>query len=149
MAENNHELEISRVFSAAVETVFDAWLDADGIKQWMCPGEGVNVPNPVIDAKEGGTFDFTMAVGDQNLPHTGTYKIIDRPRKLQFTWLSPGTQGIETVVTLDFESLGDSESRLTLNHAFLPNQQESDNHKGGWNRILECLDKELSAVAAR
>ncbi|MEE8387749.1 MAG: SRPBCC domain-containing protein [Acidiferrobacterales bacterium] len=149
MAENNHELEISRVFSAAVETVFDAWLDVEGIKQWMCPGEGVNVPNPIIDAKEGGAFDFTMAVGDQNLPHTGTYKIIDRPRKLQFTWLSPGTQGIETVVTLNFESLSDNETRLTLSHAFLPDQQESDNHKGGWIRILECLDKELSAIEAQ
>lgn len=149
MAENNHELEISRVFSAAVETVFDAWLDVEGIKQWMCPGEGVTVPNPVIDAKEGGAFDFTMAVGDQTLPHTGTYNIIDRPRKLQFTWLSPNTQGIETVVTLDFESLGENETRLTLNHAFLPDQQESDNHKGGWIRILECLDKELSAIEAR
>ncbi len=149
MAENNHELEISRVFSAAVETVFDAWLDVEGIKQWMCPGEGVNVPNPIIDAKEGGAFDFTMSVGDQNLPHTGTYKIIDRPRKLQFTWLSPGTQGIETVVTLNFESLSDNETRLTLSHAFLPDQQESDNHKGGWIRILECLDKELSAIEAQ
>lgn len=148
MAENNYELEISRVLPASAETVFDAWLDVEGIKQWMCPGEGVNVPNPIINAKVGGAFDFTMSVGDQSLPHTGTYKIIDRPRKLQFTWLSPGTQGIETVVTINFESLGDNETRLSIIHAFLPNQQESDDHKGGWTRILDCLAKELSAVAA-
>lgn len=148
MAENIHELELSRVIPASVETVFDAWLDVEGIKQWMCPGEGVTVPNPKIDAKEGGAFDFTMSVGDQSLPHTGTYKIINRPTKLQFTWQSPGTQGIDTLVTIDFESLGDSETRLTLNHAFLPNQEESDNHKGGWTRILDCLAKEFTAVAA-
>lgn len=147
MTANNYELEISRVFSAPAETVFDAWLDVEGIKQWMCPGEGVNVPNPVIDAKEGGAFDFTMAVGDHAIPHTGTFNVIDRPNKLQFTWLSPNTQGIETVVTLDFESLSDNETKLTLNHAFMPNENSRDDHNSGWNRILECLEKELSVTA--
>lgn len=146
MSDNNHELEISRTYVASPETIFDAWLSADSIRQWMCPGEGVTVPNPVLDAKVGGAFDFTMKVGEEIIPHTGQFKIIDRPRKLQFTWVSPHTGGLDSIVTIRLEKVGDNQTRLTLHHAFLPGENEKNAHLGGWSRILDCLGEEFSSA---
>jgi uncharacterized protein YndB with AHSA1/START domain len=37
--EQSHSLTIRRLISATREEVFDAWLDAEGMRTWMCPGD--------------------------------------------------------------------------------------------------------------
>lgn len=140
MTQETFTLQINRTIQAPVDVLFDAWLDPESIKKWMCPGDGVSVPNPKLEAKVGGQFDFTMSVGDQNLPHTGEYKIIDRPKKLQFTWVSANTNQNDSLVTIDFKILSENKTDLTLTHEFLPTKNSKEDHKGGWSRILECLD---------
>jgi len=138
-AVEKHELKISRVISADIESLFDAWLDVDSIREWMCPGETVRVPNPKLDARVGGKFDFTMQVSDELLPHVGEYQVIDRPTKLQFTWVSHHTHDQDSVVTINFEPLAENETRLTLVHTLLPDTISVENHTGGWTRIVETL----------
>ena len=31
-------------------------------------------------------------------------------------------------------------TNLTLTHELLPTEEQRNNHEGGWNRILNCLD---------
>jgi len=138
-AVDKHELEISRVIKSDAETLFDAWLDVDSIREWMCPGESVRVPDPKLDPRVGGKFDFTMQVGDELLPHVGEYRVIDRPTRLQFTWVSGHTHNQDSVVTIDFEPMGQEETRLTLVHTLLPDDVAVDNHRGGWSRILDTM----------
>ena len=45
-----------------------------------------------------------MADGEAEILHTGTYREIDRPRRLVFTWSSPVTGFRDTVVTVTFEA---------------------------------------------
>ncbi len=144
MTNENQKLEITRLLSASPEVVYDAWLDPQGIKKWMCPGEGVTVPNPRIDAKLGGAFDLTMKVGDQLIPHGGEYKVLDRPSKIQFTWKSPGTHQLDTLVTIELKSESENQTKLTLVHEFLPSEESRKDHNGGWTRIVECLEKALN-----
>lgn len=136
-------VDVKRVFPVTSEVLFDAWLNPESIKKWMCPGEGVTVPNPIIDATVGGKFQFDMHMGENVIPHSGEYKIIDRSSKLQFTWISMNTKGEDSIVTLSFKAVGEESCELHLLHELLPSQEAVDDHTGGWNRIFECLNSAL------
>ena len=57
------------------------------------------------DAAVGGRFLVVMRAGDQDMPHAGTYKTIDRPNRLAFTWESPFSSMEDSTVTIDFEEV--------------------------------------------
>ena len=139
----SEKLIIERTIKAKAETLFDAWLDPQGLKAWFMPGEGVTIPSPVIDASVGGKFDFTMDVAGDLLPHTGEYQIIDRPNTLQFTWVSMGTENKETLVTIHFKKLSENETLITLTHELFPNDESKERHNGGWSRILETFKQTI------
>lgn len=134
-------LTVSRTISAAPEAAFDAWLDPDMLARFMLPGENMSVPQAQTDPTEGGRFSIIMRAGDQDMPHAGTYKKIDRPRQLVFTWESPySTDG--STVTLDFLPAGDG-TEITLTHVRFPSEESRDNHRGGWTNILSALEAAL------
>lgn len=136
-------LEITRHIPQPPERVFDAWLDPKMLAQFMMPGPGVTIPEVKVDAKLGGRFLIMMRVpkaGD--LPHTGEYRVIDRPNQLAFTWASANSQE-DSVVTLDFAPK-DGGTDLTLRHVRFPTQQSRDDHTGGWTRIIDALTAAIS-----
>ncbi|MDA8792133.1 SRPBCC domain-containing protein [Bacteriovoracaceae bacterium] len=136
------KIQLTKIFPVSSEMVYDAWLNVESIKKWMCPGEGITVPNPIIDAQVGGKFQFDMSVGESTLPHFGEYKILDRAKKIQFTWNSFNTDNKDSLVTISIESLSDKSCELTLMHELLPHEGSIKDHTSGWTRILECLSKE-------
>lgn len=137
-------LEITRHLPFPPERVFDAWLDPEMLAKFMEPGPGVTIPEATSDAKVGGNFLILMRVPEAgDLPHTGQYKVIDRPNQLQFTWNSQNSQE-DSLVTLDFTPK-DGGTDLKLHHVRFPSEQSRDDHNGGWTRIVETLNKVLSA----
>ena len=71
-------------------------------------------------------------------PHYGRYLRVESPRVLEFTWVSEGTQGKESVVTIEFVSRG-AKTELTLKHEGLPSEAAANDHRGGWTEFLEKL----------
>lgn len=131
-------LECTRFIAATPEKLFDAWLDPDMLSRFMRPGENMSVPEATTDPKVGGRFMILMRVGDQDMPHAGTYKTIDRPNRLAFTWESPASPIENSTVTIDFEK-AEGGTNVRLAHLRFPSEESRDNHKGGWTRILETL----------
>ena len=79
-----------------------------------------------------------MRAGDQDMPHQGTYKTIDRPNQLAFTWESPMSPIEGSTVTIDFaDADGGTEVRLT--HVRFPSEESRSNHESGWGAILAVL----------
>ncbi len=131
-------LETSRVIAAPKEKLFDAWLDPNMLARFMMPGPNMTVPEAKSDAREGGRFLVVMRAGDQDMPHKGTYKTIDRANRLAFTWESPFSKLEDSVVTIDFtEAEGGTE--VKLHHVRFESEESRDNHKGGWASILDAL----------
>ena len=62
---------------------------------------------------------------------------------LEFTWLSQGTLGMESIVRVDFEAAGDG-TKVTLTHRGLPDEKNKTEHEGGWTEILQWLEDRLS-----
>jgi uncharacterized protein YndB with AHSA1/START domain len=132
------DLTVRKVIPAAIDTVFDAWLDPAALARFMKPGEGMSDSRVELDAREGGNFLIVMVAGGKEIPHRGEYKTIDRPRRLVFTWLSDFTSEGSTV-TIDFTPRGPAETELTLHHIGFPSADSRDSHKGGWSEILDML----------
>ena len=72
------------------------------------------------------------------IPHSGEYRVIDRPRRLVFTWVSPHTGERESLVTVDFLPRG-KRTEVVVTHEQLP-EAKREAHNGGWTSALENLD---------
>ena len=140
---SNFELTVKRTIPAPVKTVFEAWLSADALKKFMCPGDNMSVAKTEVDAKEGGSFLIVMQAGDKEMPHRGEYKRIDKYKQLSFSWISAYTIP-DSLVTLTFKELSERETELTLHHVGFPNEESRNNHNGGWGSILEKLSKTVA-----
>ena len=126
-------LNISRTFNASREAVFDAWLNTDAISQWFAPDPTMVTKVDVLDAKEGGRYQFQMvAVDGETFIVTGEYVTIKRPEQLIFTWVwIHGDDKTEMLVTLNFIDKGET-TEMQLTHERLPDQSSKDHHNQGW-----------------
>ena len=84
------------------------------------------------------TIEITMQGEAKIHEHTGEYRVIDRPRKLVFTWLSPATQERATLVTVDFRRV-DRRTEVVITHEHLP-EGAHEAHDAGWSSALARLD---------
>ena len=132
------KLETSRVIAASPEALYDAWLDPSMLAKFMMPAPDMSVPEVKSDARVGGRFLIVMHAGGQDLPHEGTYKTLDRPNRLAFTWESPMSPVDDSTVTIDFDKV-DGGTKVTLSHVRFPNEESRDNHEKGWGGILAKL----------
>ena len=68
-------------------------------------------------------------------PHYGRFTIVDRPSKVQYTWMSIRTRGLESLVTVTFQKEGE-DTLLTLRHENLPDDEHGRSHEKGWGYFL-------------
>jgi uncharacterized protein YndB with AHSA1/START domain len=114
------------------------WLDADSLRQWMCPGE-TTVVDVELNRLVGDTFRIDMRTPDGKLiRHMGEYGVIDAPSMLKFTWQSSATDNRITLVTITLEPHKDG-CQLTLIHDLLLSEQIRQAHEDGWTDILDLL----------
>lgn len=69
---------VQRVIPAPARAVFEAWLDPEALRRFMCPDPGVTVTRAECDAGVGGDFLILMHIGGKDLPHHGEYLEIER-----------------------------------------------------------------------
>jgi uncharacterized protein YndB with AHSA1/START domain len=87
---DEYSVTVRREIAAPAEDLFDAWLDAQSLGSWFRPCGGET--RAETDPRVGGTFRIVMVDDESSIVHTGTYREIDRPRRLVFTWSSPATR---------------------------------------------------------
>ncbi len=134
---------VRRMIAATPEDLFDAWLDPEALGIWMRP-EGIRHTRAKLDARVGGSYEIIMQGDTQTYPHHGVYQVIDRPHRLVFTWLSPGTEGLSTSVTVDFFAAG-QRTEVVVTHEQLPHGAH-ESHTQGWTSALERLAEFAPAV---
>jgi uncharacterized protein YndB with AHSA1/START domain len=139
-------IHVKRRFIASAERVFDAWLDTVWIGRFMFgphlrDEQVVSLEN---DPRVGGVFHYRVTRGGTEIDHTGTYREIDRPRRLVFTWGVDEEQGDLSVVTIDIAPDGDG-CMLTLTHAMHPDWAEyAERTQAGWTKITGDLAAALA-----
>lgn len=131
---------VRREIAAPADDLFDAWLDAQSLGTWLRPS-GVRETRAETDPRVGGTFRIVMVDDETSMEHTGTYREIDRPRRLVFTWSSPATQFRDSIVTVTFEPSPDGSTVIEINQVGLPDEEARASHDAGWSDALRELER--------
>jgi uncharacterized protein YndB with AHSA1/START domain/DNA-binding transcriptional ArsR family regulator len=134
-------VNIDKVINASIEKVFDAWLNPKMLSKFMRGMPDMSETEVEIDAREGGQFRFVMHLGDEKIPHTGTYLEISRPDKLVFTWVSQYSVVDNSTVTLNFTQIADNKSKVLLTHVKFIDEEARSAHEGGWGCVLDKLNE--------
>ncbi len=132
------EVNVERAIAATPSETFDAWLNP------KVPGTPWNMAeklllHPHVD----GLFYWLIS----GTAHYGRFTEVTRPGRLQHTWMSPNTHGLESLVTVTFKKQGNG-TLLTLVHAGLPDTDQGRSHDKGWNFFLDGFREQLAKSRA-
>jgi len=109
------EVKIERTIPASPGELFDGWLDP------KIPGNPWHAAERfLLDAKVDGLFYWRL----RGTSHYGRFTELDRPDRMQHTWVSPNTLGEESMVTVTFKKQGE-DTLMTLVHSDLPDMDEA------------------------
>lgn len=134
------QVVIRRLIDAPRAEVFAAWTDAEGMRDWMCPGT-VQRAEAELDVRPGGRFRIVMVTATERLEHTGVYRVVEPPAKLVFTWNAKNLP--ETLVTIELFDRGD-QCELVLTHEFFPEAGIAERYRNGWGTIAAKLSSWLT-----
>ena len=127
------DITVTRAIPAPSEQVFDVWMDAESPGgPWF--GSDRTIMNPVVD----GFFYLAVSHEGRTWPHYGRFLRIERPHRVEYTWVSEATKGLESIVAVSFESRGE-QTEVTLRHTGVPDDELGRQHKEGWTWILSML----------
>lgn len=142
---------VSRRTSAAPEQVFDAWLDPEQVRTWMSMalkdfGLAGDIRRVEIEAQVGGRFIFSDMRDEGEAVHWGTYLVVDRPRRLVFTWFTSEEEERQntSTVTLTIEPDGNDCVAAIVHEMSAEWAPYVDKVEGGWGRMLSGIDSMLA-----
>jgi uncharacterized protein YndB with AHSA1/START domain len=131
------DFNVSRTIRATPEQVFDVWLDK-GSEGGPWFGSERAIINPVVD----GLFYHSVNWQGRTWAHYGRFTTLDRGKKIEHTWMSEATKGIETVVTLTLTPTA-AGTEVKLTHTGVPDDELGRGHEAGWTGILEAVAKRI------
>jgi uncharacterized protein YndB with AHSA1/START domain len=141
-------ITLNRTIPASPAEVYDAWLDPEK------PGTPwYRAKKRILDPRVDSLFYFAVPQKDGageggEWPHFGRFTLLERPAKIVYTWMSPFTRGLESVVTVEFQKQGD-DTLLQLRHAGVPDDELGHAHDKGWAQCVDALAERLVARRAK
>ena len=148
MTETLATAKVTHRFQAAPERVYDAWLEPAKLRAWMSAalkqmGLSGDIKRVEVDARVGGKFFFSDMREAGEAKHWGTYRVLDRPRKIAFTWIVDASQEDEpSIVTITIEPDGTG-SFVTIVHERIW-ASYVEKVEMGWSNMLRSIDAMLA-----
>ena len=125
--------QFERTIPAPPGEVFDAWLNP------KIPGNPWNAADKfLLNPKVDGFFYWTIS----GTPHYGRFTEVERPGRIQHTWVSQNTLGYESMVAVTFKKQGE-DTLMTLVHSDLPDTDGGRGHEKGWNYFLGIFTEQF------
>jgi uncharacterized protein YndB with AHSA1/START domain len=133
------DITVTRTIPAPAEKVFDVWIDPKSPGgPWF--GTDRTILNPVVD----GLFYHAVKHEGRTWPHYGRFLQIVRPHRLEYTWVSEATKGVESIVLFTLEPKG-NQTEVTLRHSGVPDDEMGRRHQEGWTWVLSMLAERFSS----
>jgi uncharacterized protein YndB with AHSA1/START domain len=127
------ELTVKRTIPAAPAQVYAVWLDPTSPgSPWF--GTARAIVNAVVD----GLFYHSVDHAGRSWAHYGRFVELEPGKRIQHTWMSEATRGLESVVTVTLEARG-SDTEVTLRHTNVPDDELGRTHAEGWGYILGAI----------
>ena len=142
-------LVVKRTFKAPRERVFRAWTSAPELASWFAPSDDFMI-DAVADCHTGGDYRIEMRhVSGQVHTVRGTYREVNPPSKLVYTWRWDGApEAVDTLVTVEFRNQ-EGAAEITLTHEMLPDQESRGKHEDGWKGCMTRLARFMDTGNAR
>jgi uncharacterized protein YndB with AHSA1/START domain len=133
-------LSIVRTIRAPPEKVFAAWTEPETLKKWMSPTKEMEVAVAETDLRVGGSYRIVMRDPDGKEHRVGgIYKVIEKFKKIAFTWGWDGSPDAATLVTVELRKNG-AGTELTLTHSKFADDRTRDMHNQGWVGCIGRLE---------
>jgi uncharacterized protein YndB with AHSA1/START domain len=136
-------LVIERTFDAPATAVFDAFTDEEVMRRWWHAQRGWTTSEADVDLRVGGGVRVVMREPD-GVTHGGggRYTVVDRPRRIAFTWTWDGDDR-ETLIEIAFAAASGS-TVVTFTHSNLRDEASARDHERGWSNCLDNLERTLA-----
>jgi|ERR1041385_1350230 len=125
------EINLTRTVEAHPKEVYAVWLDQTS------PGSPwFGVPKVVLNPPKVDSLFYSMyQVEGREIAHYGRFIVLDEPRKIQYTWVSEATHGMESVLTVSFEP-ANGKTQVNVKHTNVPADEGGHRHKQAWGYVL-------------
>lgn len=147
---------LRRTYNAPAEKVWKMWTTPEGIRKWWVPSmkdKGFDMSVEKMDVRVGGTFAFRMTGGGHDLVNGGTYRIVDEPKLLAWTWhfdifLKPDQKPYDVPIEVRLEPAAFGATKMTFTQGPLSDRGNTMGSRAGVVSNLEMLAKALAQETA-
>lgn len=138
-ANSNSGFTIERTFKAPPEKLWEMWTTKEGILRWWGPSArdmGYEFTVLRIDPHVGSGFAFEMKGKDHTVVNHGTYRVVDRPTRLAWTWrfdifLGPGEKPYDVPISVTLDRLANGGTKMTFTQGPLATPEHTNGSKQG------------------
>jgi uncharacterized protein YndB with AHSA1/START domain len=145
------QFTITRVFDAPRELVWRAWTESADAAEWWHPrGIEIKAGSVAVDVRPGGRYAYTMVnpADGAEYPTVGVYREVDPPRRLVFTWASPGDpDDAAPVITVDLRELEGDRTEMLFQMRGIAGAPGDGDVYDGWDSAFDLLDARLGVGA--
>jgi len=147
----SNKIQITRIYDAPVQAVWDAWTDPEQAAQWWGP-RGFTITTHSKDFRPGGSWVYTMHGPDGvDYPNNTLYLEVEKHAKLVYDHGANDDQPPLFRVTVLFSEIG-GKTRMDMSMSLATPEAADEirkvikqaNGNSTWDRLAEYLEKESS-----
>jgi uncharacterized protein YndB with AHSA1/START domain len=144
---NEHTVELTRVFEAPRERVFECWTRAEHLTHWFGP-KGATIHSCETDPRPGGVFRLSIRFADGSAFRVhGEFREVDAPSRLVITCAADDLDGVEQMREVIAVTFTEAQGRTTVAlNARARGNESAAMLKGmdkGWAQTVERLGTHL------
>jgi uncharacterized protein YndB with AHSA1/START domain len=138
-------LRIERTFDAPAEAVFEAWTSKEVLRRWLHAGPDWETPVAEVDLRVGGSLRIVMRGPEAGRERgaRGEYTLVERPRRLAFTWVWDDDPENPQLIELEF-SEDEGRTTVVMLNSGIPTDEDRDGQEFGWGLCHDNLDRALA-----
>jgi uncharacterized protein YndB with AHSA1/START domain len=141
-------LKVERDFALPANTLYLAWTERFDL--WFAVPGSV-LMRPAVDAPFFFETEFKLknAAAAKRHAHYGRFLRLVTDRLIELTWVTGegGTEGAETIVTVELEAAGER-THLRLTHTGFAGEAARDRHQNAWPMVLDHLEHQFGKPSA-
>ena len=140
---SERELTVTRTINGSARNVFEAWTDADLLKQWWTPKSfPITLLSCETDPRVGGRYRLVFGYEDTTMEFFGRYLEVTPPTRL--AWTNDEAEEPGPVTTVTFEE--DAGKTRVVVHELYPSKEALDAAIASGSAGIDGMPEQLAQL---